>query len=182
MTSSEHKLSPFERLKQADEQIRERTNLQQAGQHREEWTGVLFRVGDDKLLAPMSMLVEIVPPPPLVRVPGVKPWILGLANLHGALIPAIDLQGFLLERNQILTTSTVRMLVVSDGDGKYGLIVPEVFGMKHFWVSDEVHERPPLHAALEPFVAAALKRYGELFCVMDVKKLLSDERLKDVSL
>lgn len=173
--------SPFQRLKSIDDRLQRRTGAEDGASGREEWTGVQFRIGDDKLLAPMAMLVEIIPPPQIVRVPGVKNWVLGLMNLHGSLLPVLDLKGLLFGEMQSLNDPSTRVLVISDGSTRVGIVVAEVFGMKHFWVNDEVNEYPPVSVRLKPFITAALKRYGELFAVMDVKKLLSSPELQNLS-
>lgn len=182
MTVQIDSLTPFQRLKSVDDKVRQRTEGGEGSQGREEWTGVQFRVGNDKLLAPMQMLVEIIPPPSIVRVPGVKPWLLGLTNLHGSLIPVLDFKGLLFNEPQSLNDPSARALVVTDGSTKVGIVVAEVFGMKHFWVNDEVNEYPPVSVRLQPFITAALKRYGELFAVMDIKKLLSSPELQELSI
>ena len=170
---------PFGLLQEVDARCLQKSGVLPGDGERKEWTGVLFRIGEDKMLAPMSMLSELVPLPTLSRVPGVKPWVLGLANLHNSLIPVVDLQGFLLSKRQAKSNDARRLLVVSKGGHKVGLLVSEVFGMKHFWTSDEVNERPPLAAELQPFGSAGLKRFGEHFAVFDLNKLLSDPAFLD---
>lgn len=182
MSMEPSSLSPFQRLKAVDDKLRQQSGIGDIGKGREEWTGVQFRVGNDKLLAPMSTLVEIIPPPTIVRVPGVKPWVLGLTNLHGSLVPVLDFQGLLFGQTQSLNDPSTRVLIITDGSTKVGIVVSEVFGMKHFWVSDEVNEYPPVSLKLQPFITAALKRYGELFAVIDIKKLLASPELQELSL
>jgi len=165
--------SPFKLLQELDVRSQKKSGLLRSDGERKEWTGVLFRIGEDKMLVPMSMLSELVHPPLLSRVPGVKPWVLGLANLHNSLLPVIDLQGFLLGKELGKLSDARRLLVVSNGTHRVGLLVAEVFGMKQFWTSDEVNERPPLAKELQPYVSAGLKRFGEHYAVFDLNKLLA---------
>ncbi|RUM93720.1 MAG: chemotaxis protein CheW [Thiothrix sp.] len=165
-------VNPFQLLQDLDARSQKKSGLLCADGDRQEWTGVLFRIGEDSMLAPMSMLDELVHQPPISRVPGVKPWVLGLANLHNSLLPVIDLQGFLLGTELGKSNDARRLLVVSKGGQKVGLLVAEVFGMKQFWMSDEVNERPPLARKLQPYVSAGLKRFGEHYAVFDLNKLL----------
>ncbi len=151
------------------------------GQAHQEWTGVLFRVGDAQVLAPMTMLQEIVPAPSWIHVPGVRSWLLGLANIHGTLVPVVDLEGFLFGRNIAGSKATQRLLVINDGANRIGVLVPEVMGMKHFWTSDEVNERPRLDQRLLPYISAALRRYGEHYPVFDMRKLFNDPSFQQVA-
>lgn len=171
--------NPFKQLQALDARLQKKSGHLPGDADRKEWTGVLFRIGDDRILAPMSMLDELVHQPPISRVPGVKPWVLGLANLHNSLMPVIDLQGFLLGEALGKPDDARRMLVVSNGNGKVGLLVAEVFGMKQFWTNNEVNERPSLATALQPYVSAGLRRFGEHYAVFDIKKLLTAPEFLD---
>jgi twitching motility protein PilI len=62
----------------------------------EEWVGVGFRIGDDKLIAHMNEIEEILDLPEFTNVPGVKSWMVGVANVRGGLLPLMDLNGFIL--------------------------------------------------------------------------------------
>ena len=60
-----------------------------------------------------------------------QPWVRGIANIRGNLLPVIDLSGCLTGGVTRITGKT-RVLVI-DYNGFYsGLIVDEVLGMKHF--------------------------------------------------
>ncbi len=151
------------------------------GATHQEWTGVLFRVGEAQVLAPMTMLQEIVPAPSWIHVPGVRGWLLGLANIHGTLVPVVDLEAFLFGRQGSGNKASQRLLVINDGANRIGVLVPEVMGMKHFWTSDEVNERPRLDERLQPYISAALRRYGEHYPVFDMRKLFNDPAFQQVA-
>ena len=40
-------------------------------------------------------VVEILPMPQVTPVPGAQPWLLGVANIRGNLLPIVDLKQFL---------------------------------------------------------------------------------------
>lgn len=182
MMHSEASTDPFALLAEVDRQYRaQRASADGNGPAQEEWIGVLFRVGSDRLLAPMPTLAEILPPPEVVRVPGVKPWLLGIANLHGVLVPVVDLQAFLTGEPLTGSDSAWRLLVATDGNQKYGLLVNEVFGMKHYWPGDELQALPEISTQVAPFVATSYKRYGEHFAVFDLNRLLSHPGFNDTA-
>jgi twitching motility protein PilI len=63
--------------------------------------------------------------------PGVKPWVRGIANLRGRLLPIIDLHAFFGHEQSPLRKQR-RVLVIDHQDVFVGLLVDEVLGMQHF--------------------------------------------------
>ena len=95
------------------------------------WSGIAFRVGPNGYVAPMGEVAEVLHEPRCTLMPGVKPWVKGVANLRGRLLPVMDLGGFLgLERSP--APKQRRVLVVEFNDLFVGLLVDEVVGMQHF--------------------------------------------------
>lgn len=101
----------------------------------QDWSGIGFRLGEHLFVAPMGEISEILNEPRVAAMPGVKPWVLGLANLRGRLLPVMDLsryfgQGYAPLRRQR------RVLVVEYQEVFAGLLVDEVLGMQHFEPED----------------------------------------------
>ena len=122
----------FELLLDIDQRCRARAAglpLQQT--HQQDWNGIGFRLGEQRFVAPMSEIAEILPEPRYTPMPGVKPWMLGVANLRGRLLPVMDLCGFF-GRELSPVRKQRRVLVVEHQDTFAGLLVDEVFGMQHF--------------------------------------------------
>ena len=46
------------------------------------------------MIAPMGNVVEMLPVPEATPLPGVQPWVAGLANVRGRLLPLFDLEVF----------------------------------------------------------------------------------------
>jgi len=99
--------------------------------HHQDWGGIGFRMGEQRFVAPIGEIAEILHEPRHAVMPGVKPWVAGVANLRGRLLPLIDLCGFF---GHELSPSRKqrRVLVVEHQDSFSGLLVDEVFGMQHF--------------------------------------------------
>ncbi len=90
-----------------------------------------FRVGGSRLVAALGEVVEILTYPEMTVVPNTRSWLCGLANIRGKLLPVVDLSRYLSGTGTGVTYRT-RVLVV-DYQGIYsGLVVDEVFGLKHF--------------------------------------------------
>src|SRR4051812_40367736 len=61
-----------------------------------EWVGVAARMAGELYLVAREEAREVLGiPSPLTRVPGAKPWVLGLASIRGQLFPIIDLRQYL---------------------------------------------------------------------------------------
>jgi len=105
------------------------------------WSGVAFSLSGCQFVAPMEQVSEIISVPSLTRLPGVKPWVQGVANIRGRLIPVMDLGNFAQSESQVSDISKRRLLIVEAGEVLNGLIVDSVEGMQHFPV--EAFEKQP---------------------------------------
>jgi twitching motility protein PilI len=93
------------------------------------WRGIGYRSGNRLFVSGIEEINELLAVPALTAVPGTKPWLLGVANVRGNLMPVIDMARFLFsERTQ--HTERTRLLVVRQGGGNVALLVDEVFGQR----------------------------------------------------
>jgi Chemotaxis signal transduction protein len=97
----------------------------------DEWVGIEFRLGTLRLAAPLEEVLEILKFPELTKVPRTKPWVRGIANVRGNLLPVMDLQGFLAGRLTAINRDS-RVLVISHKVIFAGLLVDQVMGIKRF--------------------------------------------------
>ncbi len=113
-----------------------------------EWSGITFRLGETHLACDSDRIQEILPIPQATPVPGAKPWILGLANVRGALLTIVDLAWFLTGKRSQLTVRS-RLLASQLHKAPVGLLIDEVFGQRHFLDEDATDaglgEDSPLH-------------------------------------
>lgn len=175
--------SPFDLLSAIDVKSRSHAvGLPSQEEAKEEWTGVLFRLRDTELLAPMSEVAEIVSVPDIAGVPGVKPWVLGIANMRGSLLPVIDLQGFLFGKNSEADAKFRRLLVVNHQGVFAGLLVDAIIGMKHFWQDDRAEELPSLDEAFAPYVDVSYSSLGEHYGVFSFWRLARSDAFMDVAI
>jgi twitching motility protein PilI len=105
-----------------------RPELNEAPGH---WRGVGFRLGSHRLVTSFEEIVEILPLPPVTPVPGAQPWMLGVANVRGSLLPVVDLKQFL-EGERTLVHEGQRVLVVRQSGGNVAVIIDELFGQRTF--------------------------------------------------
>jgi len=147
----------------------------------EEWVGVGFRIGDSKLIASMSEVKEILDMPECTVVPGVKSWIVGVANVRGSLLPIVDMKTYLLGED-IRQRQRGRVIVIDYKGFNTGLIVEEIYGMRHFRESDATGDIPEMHNDISPYVGKAFKQDEEYWPVFDFNEMAQDERFAHASL
>ena len=147
----------------------------------EEWVGVGFRIGEDRLIAPMYEIQEILDLPEFTYVPGVKSWMVGVANVRGGLLPLMDLKGFVLGED-IKQRKKGRVIVIDYRGFNTGLIVEEVYGMKHFLAKDQSPDIPEVHESISKYVDMAFNQEGDSWPVFSFQNMTQDERLAEASL
>ena len=104
-----------------------------------QWRGLGYRVGERRLASLFDDVVEILPMPPVTPVPGAQPWMLGVGNIRGNLLPIVDLKQFLEGERTVLHESQ-RVLIVRQPDGDVAVTIDELFGQRTF--QDEQHVEP----------------------------------------
>ncbi|MBT8140608.1 MAG: chemotaxis protein CheW [Gammaproteobacteria bacterium] len=94
------------------------------------WSGVGFSLCGETVVAPMGEVVEIITVPRYTLVPAVKPWMLGIANVRGRLLPIVDTEAFF--GNKLAGhKSNYRVLIVETSHIYVGLVVSKVYGLQH---------------------------------------------------
>ncbi len=97
----------------------------------DDWVGIGFSSQSIRCIVQMSEVTEILPVPETIRVPGVKKWVKGLANVRGALMPVLDLRGYLVGGTTKINKHS-RILIVDQAGVLAGILVEEVFGLRRF--------------------------------------------------
>jgi len=140
-----------------------------------EWSGIAFRLDGNSLLVPMNQVVEILDYPVLSAVPLTQPWVRGIANIRGNLLPVIDLNGYLGNEMAQVTDKT-RVLVI-DYEGLYsGLVVDEVMGLKHFLDEEYTEDGVEVGALLQPYTGYGYRRDGQVWGVFSLFALADSQQ------
>ena len=147
----------------------------------EEWVGIGFRVGDSKLIASMSEVKEVLDLPEFTRVPGVKSWVVGVANVRGNLLPIMDMKGFLLGEDT-KQRQKGKVIVIDYKGFDTGLVVEEIFGMRHFREADATAEIPEVHDSIKPFIERTFHHEDEYWPVFGFTQMAQDDRFLHASL
>lgn len=134
------------------------------------WRGVGFMLAGQHFAADMAQVAEILQPPRLTKVPGVRSWVLGVANVRGRLVPIMDLAGLMGLPSKANWRSR-RVLVVEQGDHMVGLLVDAVLGMQQFAIDRQI-EASDIDPAFEKFVAHSYERDGKNWPVFQLMELV----------
>lgn len=164
---------PFELLRELERLARASI----AGQGRDasnerEWVGVAFRMSSEHFLVARDETREVLGYPSVVtRVPGAKPWIRGLANVRGHLLPIVDLRAFL-GGGPTLVARGSRVLVANHREVPAGLLVDEVQGFRRFADNEFAAALPPTIVRCERYLAGAFRRGSDSWPVFSLRTLL----------
>jgi twitching motility protein PilI len=164
---------PFELLAELERRGRAvSAQLNQEAAAGREWVGVALRMAGDLYLVAREETREVLGVPgSTTRVPGAKPWIKGLANVRGQLLPIIDLRHFLGSGITPITRNT-RVLVVNHREIPAGLLVDEVLGFRRFAEAEFSGNAPPTVARCERYLAGAFRRAHEQWPVLSLRSVL----------
>lgn len=145
----------------------------------QQWQGMGYQIGGLRLVSAMGEISEILKPPKVAALPGVKSWVLGIANIRGRLIPVVDLHEFL-GLTPSLPMSQWRVLVVEDEDLVAGLMVEQSLGIQHFLEDSFEETSAEALGALAAHVRGAFRHGGRVYYDARLKSILRDEKFFDV--
>ncbi len=161
--------TPFDLLLELESRIRHARLDVVAGQA-PAWVGLGFRLRDRWCVAPRDDVREVIITPRLSRVPGTKPWLQGIANVRGSLLPVTDL-GELVGEPRITSDRANRVLVFNSDRVPAGFLVDEVVGYRQFVPADQRHELKGDAPNLAPYLLGAFAREGRPWYVISLRKL-----------
>ena len=134
------------------------------------WRGVAFRLGGHRYAAGFDEIVEILTLPEVTPVPGSQPWLLGLANVRGNLLPVVDLKQFL-EGERTVLHETMRMLVVKQAGGNVAVLIDELYGQRNFTDANRASPEALAAGRYAQFVKQAYELGGSLWGVFSMSTL-----------
>ena len=136
---------------------------------REGWRGLAYRIGQNDLVSSFDEVVEILGVPGLTPIPGAQPWLLGLANVRGNLLPVADLKLFL-EGQRSVGQERQRMLVMRQQGGNVGVLIDELHGQRTFDES-QGDESPDAEGRYVHFIDRVYRQEGTEWSVFNLDRL-----------
>jgi twitching motility protein PilI len=139
----------------------------------DEWVGIGLRLGQERYVIARDEVREVLMlPSMLTRVPGAKPWIRGLANVRGHLLPIADLREFL-GAGTAGSDRAARVLVANNQEFAVGLVVDEVFGFRRFLQRERAADFPAPVIRCDGYLQGAFRRGLEVWPVLSLERLLA---------
>ncbi|MBB3227337.1 twitching motility protein PilI [Luteibacter sp. Sphag1AF] len=135
------------------------------------WRGIGFRVGRHSFVSGIEEINELLAVPALTHVPGTQAWLMGVANVRGNLIPAIDLGRFLFNERTPSSERT-RLLLVRQHGGTVGLLVDEVFGQRTIDDDQREGSEEETDPRLTRFVQGNLRLGEQRFGLFSMSRLV----------
>jgi purine-binding chemotaxis protein CheW len=115
----------------------------------------------------VSFLKELTP------VPCTPAFVLGIINLHGRVLPVVDLKRFFDLPNNALTDLN-RVIVVRKGSMEVGILADTIHGVRRIPLRDLQPSLPTLTGIRAEYLKGIT---GERLIVLDADKLLSDPKI-----
>lgn len=148
----------------------------------QKWSGIGFTLLGHKFVTPMGQVTELMEVPPSTRLPGVQPWVVGLSNVRGRLLPLFDLPQFF--HGHMSSQKKRHRVLVLETDTLYsGIVVDGAFGMQHFNADTFAELDGELPDEVAPFTEGAYRdSSGEQWSVFDFARLAEDARFINAAL
>ena len=142
---------------------------------RPQWSGIGFELMGSNFVAPIGEVSELLEIPNYTHLPGVQPWVKGVANVRGRLLPLFDLAAYFGSR--LAGGRKQRRVLILETETLYsGLMVDQVFGMQHFPM-DEYSEQPgAVASSILPFVTGSYPLDGRQWSLFRPALLAQDPR------
>jgi twitching motility protein PilI len=135
------------------------------------WSGIGFRLREHHLVAELGTVSEILTVPAFTKVPTARPWLLGVSNIRGNLVSMVDLRHYFYgERTHL--GKRCRVLVIRQEGGMTGLLVDEVFGLRHFESADASDSLSIDDPTLTEFLTREFVRDGQRWIAFDAVDLV----------
>lgn len=147
---------------------------------RRTWSGVGFRLGEVHLLTKLEEVDEILVSPEMTRVPSALSWVKGIANIRGMLLPIMDLRDFI-DGEAIQAGRKTRIILIKKGELVSGLMVDEVFGMRHFFEEERTENVPEVSDNLKKYIQGAFRKGNVHWGIFNMGNLAADPGFMEIA-
>jgi twitching motility protein PilI len=139
------------------------------------WSGIGFSLMGSYFVAPIGEVSEMLEVPSFTHLPGVQPWVKGVANVRGRLLPLFDLAAYFGDR--LVGGRKQRRVLILETETLYsGLMVDQVFGMQHFPMDEYSEQAGALAENILPFVTGSYPSGEQRWALFRPALLAEDPR------
>ncbi len=133
---------------------------------------VSFVLGGESYCVPVDQVLQILRSESILRIPKAPPFVVGVVNLRGDVIPVVDLHTRLgLRAEEALRRR--RVVVVQVGRRGYGMLVDEVKEIVDLEEGAVTDEAAALSGTRVEFVSAVAHRGESTYLILDLPKIFS---------
>jgi len=137
---------------------------------------VTFTLGGEAYAFETAYAAEVIRMPKLVRLPRVQEMIVGVFNLRGEIMAAIDIRPLLgLSRDPL--TPSARIIVLKSEKFSTGLLVERVAGVDSLSLDDFEPAVKSLAGAQRELIRGQIACEGKLVMLLDVLKLMASPEI-----
>ncbi len=141
---------------------------------------VCFSLLGVNLVVALEEISELLKLPSITQLPRVKPWVKGVANVRGRLLPVVNFAEFLGGSSKT-SPKQQRVLVLDMIDVFVGLIVDQVYSMRHFRLDSYRQEISEAPEVLMPYLEGGFEYEGETWLLFRPSVLVQDYNFMDVA-
>jgi chemotaxis signal transduction protein len=134
--------------------------------------GIMLRLGASRYVVAMADVAEVASVPGVTRVPGGPPWLAGVANWRGRMLPVLDLRPLLVAAPLPLPSSA-RLVVIARGDVVAGVVAEAVPGVYDGDLADPAAPPPTLGAEAGVLVVGQVADRTGPVAVLDAGAVLA---------
>ncbi len=136
-----------------------------------DWHGAVVSILGTRCVISADETRRIVDVPETIPVPGVKPWVRGIANIGGRVVAISDLTAYLSGGNK---KSHGRQALIINGRGIHtGLLIDEIFGGVRL-STEELNTNKEVAKELSAFVSGVFATDNGDYALFDTNRLLTD--------
>ncbi|MGH9521348.1 MAG: chemotaxis protein CheW [Terriglobales bacterium] len=150
----------------------------------EEYQYLTFRMAAEDYAIRILKVKEIIAYDFVTRVPGTPPWIRGVINLRGAVVPVVDLSVKFSLNASVVTKSTCIVIVevkLGGEDTIMGVIADAVDEVV-FLSQEDVEPPPPFGSTVSVNYLVGLgKIAGKFVLILDIDRVLSSDELLEAA-
>ena len=134
---------------------------------------VEFSLMSERFAVESKYVQEICPLKEISLLPCVPPFVAGIMNVRGRIVPVVDIRRFFEFPTKGLTDLN-RVIVLASGDTEFGILADSIHGMRHISAERLQPSLPTLTGIREEYLKGVT---GDGLVVLDGAKLLSDGRI-----
>ena len=134
---------------------------------------VEFLLTSERFAVESKYVQEICPLKEISLLPCVPPFIAGIMNVRGRVVPVVDIRRFFEFPVKGLTDLN-RVVVLASGDTEFGILADAIHGLRHMYAERLQSSLPTLTGIREEYLKGVT---GDGIVVLDGAKLLSDGRI-----